>query len=343
MYKTALTTKEKNKLAKYVLTSPLKTVRLKAHAVLMRDEGLELATIAKLVFRKERAVTRWLSDFSKRRLASIFTGYKNNQNAGKLTKAQKKQIKRVLKNPPSKYGIPEEFWSVPALKSYVKAEFSVVYDSDQSYHFLLRFCDLSFKCPAKFSAKRDDDLIDKRMREIKKQVRKMKKDTDKNWEIFTADETRLELECLTRRAWLRRGEKTVIKVHRGKSFQSFMGLLNQGDFKCEVYPMPWQNQDEVLSVLKVFLSNHSDRNICIIWDNATFHKGIKIRQALSTGGLLEKVHLIALPPYAPDRNPIEHVWGVAKGHLSNKQLENMETVTKKFTEYIDSRKFKYRL
>lgn len=76
--------------------------------------------------------------------------------------------------------------------------------------------------------------------------------------------------------------------------------------------MPWQNSDEVLVATQQFLKAYPHKKICIVWDNAPFHKSLKIREQLKNGGLLERVHLIAMPPYAPDENPIEHVWNTAK-------------------------------
>ena len=71
------------------------------------------------------------------------------------------KVKEALQKPPSEFGIPKEFWDVPNLKYYIEARFGVVYESVQSYHFLLRFSNLSFKYPDKFSYRRDEDLSKK--------------------------------------------------------------------------------------------------------------------------------------------------------------------------------------
>ena len=46
----------------------------------------------------------------------------------------------------------------------------------------------------------------------------------------------------------------------------------------------------------------------VILDNATFHKGEQMKQALKTAGHT----LLYLPPYSPDLNPIERKWAQAK-------------------------------
>ena len=183
----------------------------------MRNEGLKLAIMSKLLFRKPRAIQRWIKDFSETRMASIFSGHKNNENASKLTIEQKKEIAEMLKKPPSEYGLPKEFWDTPALKEYVKAEFGTVYESRQSYYFLLKFSNLSFKLPDKFDIRRDEKLINQRMIEIKAEIKEY---FNNNWEIFIADETRIQLEAITKRAWLRKGEKTIVKIQRSNEFRA---------------------------------------------------------------------------------------------------------------------------
>jgi transposase len=339
MRKIQISDNEKQLLHQYAKASPLVLVRFKAQAVLMANSQIAPAIIGGVLDRSERAIILWLRDWNNHRLASLFTGHQDNTNAGKLTREQLEEVKNILAAPPHDAGIPGSFWDVPRLKSYVEASFGVVYESERSYHFLLRFGNLSFKYPDTFDRKRDLGLIGARMREIHLEIAPLLKDPA--WEVFCVDEVRMEQEAITRRAWLRKGERTIIKVDRNKQAQSYIGFLNQKTFRCEVYEMPWQNQDEVLKAFAQFLKNHPDKRIAIIWDNAAFHKGQKIRAALAKGQLLERVHLIPMPPYAPDHNPIEHVWNSAKQAVANIQHYTFEDTKKAFTDYIAGRLFKY--
>lgn len=328
-------------LRQYVRTSPVALIRLKAQAVLMRTNGMKLAGISDVVSRGERTVRDWLADWDGRRMASIFSGHEGNENAAKLTKAQKKEIKEALGKPPSEEGLPKAFWDVPTLKTYTQATFGVAYESERSYHFLLRFSDLSFKYPQPFDRRRDETKIAARMEEIRNAIKPFL--ADPAWEVFAADEVRIELEALARRAWLKRGERTVVKVDRHREAQSFIGFLNQKSFACETYRMAWQDQEEVLKAFEAFLKHHPKKKLCVIWDNAPFHKGKEIKQALATGGLLERVHLIAMPPYAPDENPIEKVWKDTKGAIANVQRDTLLAVVESFENHIRGRKFKYQM
>jgi hypothetical protein len=234
-------------------------------------------------------------------MASLFTGHEDNENAAKLTLEQKKEIETALSKSPNDYAIPASFWDVPSLKKYVQATFGVVYESTRSYHFLLSFSHLSFKYPDTFDRRRNETQITERMKEIRKEIKLFLKDP--TLEVFTSDEVRVELEAHTRRAWLRRGERTVVKVDRKREAQNSIGFLNQKTFQCHLYDLAWQNQAELLKIFPDFLQTYPDKKICIIWDNVGFHKGQVIRKALQTGGLLERVHLMPLPPCCSRQQP----------------------------------------
>lgn len=338
---TTITIEEKQLLKDYFQTSPIQLIRLKAQALIMRNLELSLEQISGLLFRSVRVVSRWFKGFDQSRMASIFSGHVDNENAAKLTKQQKLEIKEALKMPPCEYGLPKKFWDVPQLKNYINERFGIVFESEQSYHYLLRFCELTFKYPDTFSIRRDEEAIEKRIAEIRVEVKGYMESSD--WEVFVADETRMQLEAITRKAWLRKGERTVIKVDTKTDSQCFFGALNQKNFKCHVYPMPWQNQDEIILALTLLLAEYPGKKICLVWDNAAFHKGKKLREELKNGGLLERIHLMNFPPYAPDYNPIEHVWNTVKDEMANIQLDSIDQVAELFLQKVQSRIFEYQI
>lgn len=321
--------------------SPVELIRFKAMTALSRDRGIPMASIKVVFHKNERTLIRWIKDFSKRRMASIFSGMLDNEHASKLTRIQKQEIQMVLQQPPSDQGLPKEFWDVPSLKEYVKAEFGVEYESTQSYHFLLKFSHLSFKFPDKFDIHREERAITQRVKAIRREIKPLLKDP--TWEVFAADETGLMLEALTRRAWLKKGEKTIIKVERSKDRQSYLGFLNLKTGKCHTYHIARGQQAFILSATKKHIAKFPQKKICIIWDNGRFHKGKLIQEALKTGGVLEKVHLISLPPYAPDTNPIEHVWREGKQATANHQFKDFNNTKLTFETYIKTRSFPYKM
>ena len=231
MKKTALSQNEIDLLREYS-RSPIELIRFKALAVLANNRGISADDLNFMFNRSKRTITRWIQDYIHRSLSSIFSGMEGNEHASKLTREQKEEIKSVIGQPPNDQGIPKEFWDVPKLKNYVQARFGVIYESDVSYHFLLRFSGLSLKYPDKLSPRRNDKLITKRIKEIKKEIKPFLKDP--NWIVLASDETRLQLEAEIRRAWLVKGKRTIVKTERSSEHQNYLGFLDQKTGECQM-------------------------------------------------------------------------------------------------------------
>ena len=76
-------------------------VRTKAEAILYASEGVSISIIAKMVERAERTAQEWPADWQATRMCSVLTGHAGNQNAAKLTRDQKQELKKILAQPPS--------------------------------------------------------------------------------------------------------------------------------------------------------------------------------------------------------------------------------------------------
>jgi transposase len=320
-------------------SSPL--MRDRALAVIVNNQGKSAHFIAEMLSRKNSTVYSWLNKFKKYRLSSILTRYQGNTNASKLTPKQKKQVKKVLSQPPSDFGIPKKFWQVGDLKKWIRAEFGVVYESDRSYHFLFKLSRFSWKLPDKFDIKRDDRLVAVRLDEIRKEIQSLLKSP--HWVVLASDETRLIWESQSRRAWLKTNEKTILKVNRSKDYQSFLGSLNLKTGKCHLHSLSWQNQEEVIKALKKLKKYYPNKKICLIWDNARWHKGKRIREELKKGKSLVNFHLINFPPYAPDTNPQEHVWKYVKDKIAHQPTTSFKQKVNNFKLAVIHRRYGYQI
>ena len=314
-------------------------VRMKAEAILYASRGVDVGIIAEMVERTERTVQEWLADWQATRMCSVLTGHAGNQDAAKLTRAQKEELKAILARPPSPAGVRAGFWDVPAIREVVKILFDVEYQADSSYQLLLRLCGLSFKLPDPFDEHRSEKAITRRMAEVKTEVKAL---LDQGWEVYTADEVRLEHEAETRRMWLPRGQRTKLSVDRKKTSQSFFGALSLTSKKVKLYPIEGnQNTEQTILALDRLQRETETEKIAVVLDNARFHHAKALTALYEPGRLLERITPVFLPPYAPDHNPVEHVWNAAKNNTANIQHETPEETFGAFASYIASRTFDY--
>ena len=339
--KIALTDEEITILKSYK-RSQFNLVQHKAEALLLFDDGVTPDIIARFVERQPSTITTWITDFNRLRMASLYTGHAANTNASKLTPAQRAEIATVLSTPPSEYDIPAQFWTVPQLKNWIASQFDVVYDSDTTYHLLLRHAGLSFKYPQVFDKRRGSDAeIDARMAQIRDEIAAALNDPDQV--VFAADEVRVEHEAEVRRAWIHKGHPTTLSVDRVRQAQSYIGFLPQSTGEVDLLRLVWQNTETIIESLTTLVGTYPDKKITVIWDNARWHRSKKLREHLGEGNVLANVHLVWLPPYAPDHNPIEKVWSEAKAAISNRQRLVFEDTCIGFETFIASSAFSYRI
>ena len=219
-------------------------VRLKAEAVLHASRGVDVSIIAEMVDRSRKTVRDWPASWRPAGLCSVVTGHAGNENAAKLTRAQKEQLKETLSRPPSQSGIKADFRDVPALRDVVKIKFGVEYASDSSYQLLMRFPGMSFKLPDTFDKRRDEAAITARMARIRQEVAEL---PARGWEVRAVDEVRVEHEAETRRMRLPRGGRTRLHVDRTRSARSFFGALSLTSKKMKVYPIEGnQNAEQII-------------------------------------------------------------------------------------------------
>ena len=136
--------------------------------------------------------------------------------------------------------------------------------------------------------------------------------------IVFVDESGFLLIPTVRKTWAPRGQTPLIR-HRYRhdriSVISGISITTRRQrvglyFQC--YAKNIQH-DEVCNFLR-YLLRHLRGRVIVIWDNASIHKGERIRDICRR---FPRLHLELLPPYAPQLNPDEAVWAYAKGRLAN--------------------------
>jgi transposase len=313
-------------------------IKDRAHCIILHKKGYKVEQIADILDRGEDTIADWLHAWEERRISSIFTNYEDNYlNNNNFTEEQLKEIKKTLSNPPKDK--MNKFWSVKHLKNYLNANYSIVFESDRSYHHLLETHNYSFKLPEGFDKRRNDKLIDQRMLEIQGIIEKHK-DTH---EILFADECSLYFATEYKRAWLPKGETTVLKVNKSLQRQNYFGAWNTQTKQEHLIPLTWQNTGTIILALEELIKLYPNKKLMIIWDNAGWHKSAELKSHLGIGNKFENILLVNMPTYAPDHNPQEHIWKVGKKATQNKSPKTFKDVKKLFEESIQNQLFDYEI
>jgi transposase len=136
--------------------------------------------------------------------------------------------------------------------------------------------------------------------------------------IVFADESGFLLIPSVRKSWAPRGRTPIVR-HRARhdriSVISAISVSPRRRHLGLYYQLHDTNvgHTEVCAFLRHLL-RHLRGPVIVIWDLGTIHRGEVIRHFRARH---PRLHLEYLPPYAPELNPDEGVWKLAKEYLAN--------------------------
>lgn len=125
------------------------------------------------------------------------------------------------------------------------------------------------------------------------------------------------------RGWAPKGRRLLAKAPYGHwNTMTFLAALRYDRIEAPwLIDGPINGERFLLYVEKVLVPTLRPGDIVII-DNLGSHKGKAVRKAIRNAG----AHLIFLPKYSPDLNPIEQVFAKLKHLLRKKAARTVETV-----------------
>jgi transposase len=138
-----------------------------------------------------------------------------------------------------------------------------------------------------------------------------------------------------RKTWSPRGQ-TPVHRHRYRhdrisaiSAISVSVLRRHCALYCHLYPTNIK-RDEVCAFLCELL-RHLRGHVIVLLDNANIHKGGPLVRLCAR---FPRLHLEALPPYAPELNPDEGVWTHVKRSLANSRPDDQDDLFSLLTRHL---------
>jgi transposase len=156
--------------------------------------------------------------------------------------------------------------------------------------------------------------------------------------IVMIDETGMLMRPLVRKSLARRGHPLVIRYksnHRQKvSVQGAIVLGPDGraeGLRTQMHEDAYVDGLATSQFLRRLLREYTGPLI-VVWDRGNMHKGPHVRQVLEE---FPRLSIEQLPPYCPDLNPIEPLWGWIKyGRLANFCPKTLRELTSKVANII---------
>lgn len=97
------------------------------------------------------------------------------------------------------------------------------------------------------------------------------------------------------------GKRPAVPCHHIREYRYAFGAIDPISGDASFLVMPWCNTVCMNLFLKNLSKEYAEEEILLVCDGAPWHK---------SGALIvpDNIHLIHIPPYTPEMNPIEQVW-----------------------------------
>jgi len=157
----------------------------------------------------------------------------------------------------------------------------------------------------------------------------------KSFYIVFIDEAGFMLEPLVRTTWARRGHTPVLKVSENRHDRiSAIGAMTIRMVKPRrfgfLFHLSSDNTNFRGHTIVPFLDhlyNKLNGRINLVWDSIKIHTAESVNNYLA---FHPAIKVFFFPPYAPELNPVDNVWGYIKRHrLANYCPDNLAELRKR--------------
>lgn len=120
--------------------------------------------------------------------------------------------------------------------------------------------------------------------------------------------------------WGRRGQRVALPISNYRERQTYYGALDIFFGQFLLAPYPTANSAYTVKFVRRLQARHSGERLLLIWDGAGYHRQgemLDFLHRVNDGLPKEKwpVTCIQLAPHAPEENPVEDIWLMAKTHV----------------------------
>lgn len=276
-----------------------KMKRILSILLFSRYESIE--DIAKLLKVSSEAIRNWINRY----LSSGLLGLRSGKSPGrpsKLTKSQRKELKKIIKAGPENAGFPGACWRTPMIQHLIQKLYGVFYNA----HYLsalLNNMGLSYQKAKFIASKRDKAARKAWLEETWPEI--MMRAKEENSYVLFGDEASFPQWGSLSYTWAPIGQQPIVQTSGNRKSYKVFGLIDYftGKFFSKGHKGKL-NGESYVAFLKDVLSR-TRKSIILIQDGAPYHNSKVVKDFIAAENRLT---VYTLPSYSPDYNPIEKLW-----------------------------------
>jgi transposase len=275
--------------------------------------------IAEIVGCSKGSVTNWVRAYRTGDIAGLL---KTNHKPGRRPSLDKKAVAELLE------GLEVGRWKrIKEIRKWLLDEHQIGL-SYRGVHYWLQKLGASLKVPRKSHAKKDEGQSERFKNGLAGKLGSLGVDTQKPFRLWVVDEHRYGLISTIRRCWTLKGIRPCAPYQTKYQWGYVYGGLEVMQGRSEFLYTPTVNLHLSGEFLRQISNNEPEAEHVVVWDGAGFHQKKQLE------GLPKNIHLIALPPYSPELNPIEQLWDQVAVAYANRVYETLEEIEEHITEAL---------
>lgn len=276
-------------------------------AILAVADGLSLEEVARVFRMAVQTLRNWLQRLMTQGIAGLLRFRQSPGRPPKLTKAQRRELGRVLDAGPAKAGFGGNCWRSPMIQRLIEQRFGVLY----SVHYLsqlLKSLGFSYQKAGFVSDHLDEAARRAWLAQTWPAILALAQ--AKNACVLFGDEASFPQWGTLTYTWARRGCQPVSQTSGKRKGYKVLGLIDYftGRFfyRCQEARL---NSTTYEAFLRQVLSQ-TRQHLILIQDGARYHTSAAMKAFFEQH--YERITVFQLPSYSPDFNPIEKLWKKVK-------------------------------
>jgi transposase len=280
----------------------------------LKQQGWSQHDIAFALGASKGCVSKWIHA-AKEGGTEVLRSHASPGHPAKLTGAQRDQIPDFLWHGAEAYGFRGDVWTCPRVAQVIEWEFGILYHRD---HVSRMLKDLGWtpQIPITRAVQRDEAFIANWRVEVWPELRRQASRERRT--LVCVDESGFYLLPGLVRTYGPKGQTPVVDKKLTRDHLSVMaGVTPAGKLYTLVRQKSLKSPESVLFLKHLLVQ--TGQKLLVIWDGSPIHRWGAVQEFLAEGGA-KRVHLEAMPGYAPDLSPLDQgCWQ----HLKHVEMRNL--------------------
>jgi len=275
-------------------------------AIELRKMGKPVKEIALFFGLHPNSVSRWFVQHRKGGVDAL----KSRKAPGPVPKLSLEETNKILdclKKPATDYGFPTPLWTCKWVKQLIQKETNKNFTVVGVWKLLKRF-GLTNKKPERRAMEQNPKEAKRWLKKEWPQILAHAR----RWQatLYFQDETGVSLTPVLGKTWAPKGEIPVVRVTGKKGGFCITSAISLGGRMLFRIEKGRVNAKAFVDFLMKVMRHHRWRKVIIVTDQAPAHIAERVEEFCERNK--KTFALYYLPPYSPELNPADHVWGYLK-------------------------------